>query len=135
MVRQSHRVWHAKLERKITLYEVTWSEPQPGGAAISHAVWHRYATRTGARMLSSLSHSSGYLIHFFVCVSESRVVSFLRRYQEFAELREDLLQLLREEAPARLPLLEVTAVTALFDAHVCGRSDLRMKRCLRSGNG
>ena len=56
MVWQSHRVWHAKLERKITLYEVTWSEPQPGGAAISHAVWHRYATRTGSRMLSSLSH-------------------------------------------------------------------------------
>ena len=71
-----------------------------------------------------------------MCVAESRVVSFLRRYQEFAELREDLLQLLREEAPARLPLLEVTAVTALFDGPEAALS-LRQFRTFRleKGNG
>ena len=57
----------------------------------------------------------------------------MRRYKEFAELREDLLQLLREEAPARLPLLEVTAVTALLDGPEAALS-LRQLR-LEKGNG
>ena len=58
----------------------------------------------------------------------------MRRYKEFAELREDLLQLLREEAPARLPLLEVTAVTALLNGPEAALS-LRQKPPVAASSG